>query len=96
MWLLSNGASKNYLLKAKEPIIYFGTKNLITTVIFCSNLNATAPKTSGRKLERRRSICVDTVLQIVDNYIDCDWRNKSFSIPLNKCQFQIGIGIAIC
>ena len=33
---------------------------MITTVIFFSNLNATAPKTSGRKLERRRSICVNT------------------------------------
>ena len=34
----------------------------ITTVIFGSNLNATAPKISVRKLERRRSICINTVV----------------------------------
>ena len=40
----------------------FCDKYLITTVIFGSNLNAMAPKISVRKLERRRSICINTVV----------------------------------
>ena len=32
-----------------------------TTTALCPNLNVTAKKKPPRKLERRRSICVDTV-----------------------------------
>ena len=48
----------------------FCAKFLITTVIFGSNLNATAPNTSGRKLERRRSICVNTVFEVFKKLLD--------------------------
>ena len=41
--------------------VHFLCQILITTVIFGSNLNTTAPKTPGWKLEQRRSICAGTV-----------------------------------
>ena len=39
-------------------------KYLITMVKIGQNLIKTAPKSPGRKLQRRRSICVDTVSRL--------------------------------
>ena len=46
----------------KSPV--FGGKYLITMVKIGQNLITTAPKSPGRKLQRRRSVCVDTVSRL--------------------------------
>ena len=57
--LLIRATHDNFL--TKSPL--FGGKYLITMVIFGSNLNAMAPKISGRKLEWRHFTCVNTAFQ---------------------------------
>lgn len=60
----------------------FWDKYLITTVIFGSNLNATAPKTSGRKFERRRSIFALIRYSITDRPNKSKILTQSGNLPL--------------